>query len=203
MRFFQRRRDRSGHFPGEISTAGGLGLNGFMKTCWKPFRLSDEVFIPVGTYEFYRVKGSYRVAGDNTLSAGLEVETGPFYDGWLNSISFTPRWYLSKHFQLNLEYVYNNADFEDRNEVFKFHITRLRIGTAVNRKISTNALVQYNSNADLFSANIRFRYNFREGQDLWVVLNTGMNTNRTNYYPELPAVDTQSVLIKYLHTFIF
>jgi hypothetical protein len=102
-----------------------------------------------------------------------------------------------------LEYVYNNADFEDRGQKFNFHITRLRIGTAVNRKISTNALVQYNSTADLFSANIRFRYNFREGQDLWVVLNTGMNTDRRSYLPELPSVDTQSVLIKYLHTFIF
>lgn len=165
--------------------------------------MSDDVSIPSGTYDFYRVRGSYSIAGDNRLSAGLKLETGPFYDGWLNSIIFTPNWYLSKHFQLNLEYVYSNADFKDRNEVFKFHIARLRIGTAVNRKISTNALVQYNSSADQFSANIRFRYNFREGQDLWVVLNTGMNTNRLNYNPELPAVDSQSVLVKYIHTFIF
>ena len=93
--------------------------------------------------------------------------------------------------------------FKDRDEEFKFHITRLRIGTAVNRKVSTNALVQYNSTADLFSANIRFRYNFREGQDLWVVLNAGMNTDRLSYTPELPAIDSQSVLVKYIHTFIF
>ncbi len=182
---------------------GGVGVKWVYENLLEPFKLSDEVSIPVGIYEFYRVNGSYRVAGDNTLSAGLELETGPFYDGWLNSIAFTPRWYLSKHFQFNLEYVYSDASFEDRDEVFQFHITRFRIGTAVNRKISTNALVQYNSSIDLFSANIRFRYNFREGQDLWVVLNTGMNTNRSGYTPELPAVDSQSVLIKYLHTFIF
>ncbi|GJM28038.1 MAG: hypothetical protein DHS20C17_06730 [Cyclobacteriaceae bacterium] len=183
--------------------SGGVGIKWVHENLLEPFRLSDEAAIPIGTYNFYRVNGSYSIAGDNTLSAGLEVETGPFYDGWLNSISFTPRWYLSKHFQLNLEYVYSDADFKDRDELFRFHITRLRIGTAVNRKISTNALVQYNSSIDLFSANIRFRYNFREGQDLWVVLNTGMNTNRTHYMPELPAVDSQSILIKYLHTFIF
>ncbi len=182
---------------------GGLSLKWVYENLLEPLRLSEDVAIPVGIYNFYRANAAYRIAGDNTLSAGLEVDTGPFYDGWLNSVTFTPRWYLSKHFQLNLEYVYNDAEFEDRGEVFRFHITRLRIGTAVNRKISTNALVQYNSNADLFSANIRFRYNFREGQDLWIVLNSGMNTNRTNYFPELPAVDTQSVLIKYLHTFIF
>jgi len=182
---------------------GDVGVKWVYESLTIPLKLSDEVSIPVGDYEFYRLSAAYRIAGDNTLSAGLEVETGSFYDGWLNSLAFTPRWYLSKHFQLNLEYVYSDADFKERNEKFQFHITRLRIGTAVNRKISTNALVQYNSSIDLFSANVRFRYNFREGQDLWVVLNTGMNTNRTNYFPELPAVDSQSILVKYLHTFIF
>ncbi len=183
--------------------SGGLSVKWNYENLLEPFDLSDEVAIPIGIYNFYRINGSYNIAGDNTLSAGLEVETGPFYDGWLNSVVFTPRWYLSKHFQFNLEYVYSDADFKDRDEEFQFHITRLRIGTAVNRKISTNALVQYNSTINLFSANIRFRYNFREGQDLWIVLNTGMNTNRYNYAPELPAVDSQSVLVKYLHTFIF
>ena len=183
--------------------SGGFGFNWVHENLFEEFELSDEVSIPVGTYDFYRATGTYRIAGDNTLSAGLTLSTGTFYDGWLNSVTFSPRWYLSKHFQLNLEYVYNDADFEDRNEQFKFHITRLRIGTAVNRKISTNALLQYNSSIDLFSANIRFRYNFREGQDLWVVLNSGMNTNRLDYTPELPSVDSQSILVKYLHTFIF
>ena len=183
--------------------SGGIGIKWAYENLLVPFKLSDDVSIPVGTYDFYRFMASYSIAGDKTLSAGVKLETGSFYDGWLNSVTFTPRWYLSKHFQFNLEYVFNNAQFKDRGEEFKFHITRLRIGTAVNRKVSTNALVQYNSTADLFSANIRFRYNFREGQDLWVVLNAGMNTDRLSYTPELPAVDSQSVLIKYIHTFIF
>lgn len=183
--------------------SGGIGVKWVYENLLEEFKLSDEVSIPIGTYDFYRIKGSYRIAGDNRLSTGIQLETGSFYDGWLNSVTITPSWYLSKHFQFNLEYTYSHADFADRDELFEFHITRLRIGTAVNRKISTNALVQYNSTADLFSANIRFRYNFREGQDLWVVLNGGMNTNRLDYNPELPVVDTQSVLVKYIHTFIF
>jgi hypothetical protein len=182
---------------------GGIGVKWVYENLQEEFELSDDASIPIGTYDFYRIMGSYRIAGDNRLSSGIQLETGSFYDGWLNSVTITPSWYLSKHLQLNLEYTYNRAEFSDRDELFEFHITRLRIGTAVNRKLSTNALVQYNSTADLFSANIRFRYNFREGQDLWVVLNGGMNTNRFDTNPELPAVDTQSVLVKYIHTFIF
>jgi len=170
---------------------------------FEDFVLSDNASIPIGTYNFYRVMGSYNMSVDRTIKSNFKLETGPFYDGWLNSITLTPNWYISKHLQLNLQYVYNHANFDDREELFKFHITRLSIGTALNRKISTNALVQYNSNADLFSANVRFRYNFREGQDLWVVFNSGLNTNRLDYTPSLPTVDTQSILIKYIHTFVF
>ncbi|MDZ7615215.1 MAG: hypothetical protein U5K51_17080 [Flavobacteriaceae bacterium] len=102
-----------------------------------------------------------------------------------------------------MQYAYNYAKFSDRDELFESHLTKLTIGTALNRKVSANALVQYNNTTDLFSANVRFRYNFKEGQDLWVVYNTGVNSNRMDYIPERPTIDTQSILVKYIHTFIF
>jgi hypothetical protein len=140
---------------------------------------------------------------DRTIRTNISLETGAFYDGWLHSLTLTPSWYQSRYLQFNLAYSFNHARFRDRNDLFIAHIPRLTIGTALNREFSTNALLQYNSAADLFSANIRFRYNFREGQDLWVVFNSGLNTNRLHYLPALPSVDTQSVLVKYIHTFIF
>ena len=91
--------------------SGGVGIKWAYENLLEPFKLSDDVSIPVGTYDFYRFMASYSIAGDKTLSAGVKLETGTFYDGWLNSVTFTPRWYLSKHFQFNLEYVFNNAQF--------------------------------------------------------------------------------------------
>jgi uncharacterized protein DUF5916/cellulose/xylan binding protein with CBM9 domain len=183
--------------------SGGIMVKRVYENLLEEFVLSDEVKIPIGTYHFYRIIGSYRMSVDNTVRTSVIMETGPFYDGWLNSATVSPTWYLSKHFQLSLAYAFNRAKFDDRNAVFNSHITRLSIGTALNRKVSTNALVQFNSAVDLFSANVRFRYNFREGQDLWLVFNTGLNTNRPNLQPMLPVLDTQSVLVKYIHTFIF
>lgn len=182
---------------------GGILVKRVHENLFEDFVLSEKANIPIGRYDFYRVVGSYNMSVDRTIKSNFQVETGPFYDGWLNSVTLTPNWYISKHLQLNLQYVYNHANFADRDELFKSHITRFSIGTALNRKISTNALVQYNSAADLFSANVRFRYNFREGQDLWVVFNSGLYTNRLDYTPNLPTVDTQSILVKYIHTFVF
>ncbi|MCJ7465091.1 MAG: carbohydrate binding family 9 domain-containing protein [Maribacter sp.] len=182
---------------------GGISVKRVYENLLEAFVLSDEVNIPIGEYHFYRYTGSYNMSVDRTIRTNISLETGPFYYGWLNSASIIPSWYLSKYIQLNLQYSYNRARFADRNEVFVAHIPRLSIGTALNREFSTNALIQYNSAADLFSANVRFRYNFREGQDLWVVFNTGLHTNRLAYSPNLPAVDTQSILVKYIHTIIF
>jgi len=182
---------------------GGISVKRVHENLPEDFVLSNNVSIPIGEYDFNRYTGFYNMSVDKTIRTNIMLETGPFYDGWLNSLTLKPSWYLSKYFQLNLEYSYNHARFGERNDLFIAHIPRLSIGTALNREFSTNALIQYNSAVDLFSANIRFRYNFREGQDLWVVFNTGLNTNTTGTIPKHPTVDTQSVLIKYIHTFIF
>ena len=183
--------------------SGSVGVKWLYEDLLEDFQLADGISVPVGDYSFVRLMASYQMAFERLLKTGVKLETGRFYDGWLHSIILTPSWYASKHFELGLEYAYNRADFSDREQQFDIHIIRLRIGTAINNKISTNALVQFNSEASLFTANIRFRYNFREGNDLWIVFNEGINTDRGRFYPRLPISDNQSVLIKYLHTLQF
>jgi hypothetical protein len=48
---------------------------------------------------------------------------------------------------------------------------------------------------------VRFRYNFGEGNDLWIVYNEGFNLDRERTVPVLPWTDARSVLIKYTCTF--
>ena len=182
---------------------GGIKLTKVFENLTADFSLAQGVMIPIGQYHFYRMNARYSQAIDRTLRTVIELETGSFYDGWLHSLSFSPGWYISKHLQLSLQYVYNYGEFKDRSDILNFHIARLRIGTALDRKLSTNALFQYNGAQDLFSLNVRFRYNFREGQDLWIVFNSGINTELEQTIPNLPSVDNQSILVKYIHTFIF
>ncbi len=182
---------------------GGIRITKAYENLVSDFGLEDNVAIPAGQYDFFRVGVNYSIAVDRTIRTAVNLESGTFYDGWLHSISLTPSWYISKHVQLNLDYLYNYGKFKERNALLDFHVIRLRIGTALNRKLSVNSLVQYNGAQDLFSLNARFRYNFREGQDLWIVFNSGYNTERGIVVPRLPSINSQSILIKYLHTFIF
>jgi hypothetical protein len=51
------------------------------------------------------------------------------------------------------------------------------------------------------TADVRFRYNFGQGNDLWVVYNERLNRDRTRTAPPLPRTDARSVLLKYTYTF--
>ena len=50
--------------------------------------------------------------------------------------------------------------------------------------------------------NVRFRYNFAEGRDLWLVLNEGLVTDRLPdpASPRLPLSMSRTLILKYTHT---
>ena len=67
-------------------------------------------------------------------------------------------------------------------------------------RTSAVAFVQYNSTQDIVTANVRFRYNPREGNDLYLVWNEGLNTDRRGFTQARPFTDQRTILLKYSHT---
>ncbi len=167
-----------------------------------PFALSPDAHVPAGGYTFYSAAASYEMHTGRLLRTDLMLESGSFYDGSRTAVTLAPAWNVSRHLELGGTYLYNRTRFPDRNEQFDAHIARLRIGTALNTRVSTNAFLQFNSARSAVSANVRFRYNFREGVDLWIVYNEGLNTDLYRVSPRLPRSDTRSLLVKYTHTFV-
>ncbi len=108
---------------------------------------------------------------------------------------------MSRHLELGAEYQAHFVRFSDRHEGFDAHILRLRTRVALDTKVSASAFVQYSNVADLVSANVRFRYNFGERNDLWIVYNEGLNLDRRRFDPTLPLTDHRTILLKYTHTF--
>ncbi len=63
----------------------------------------------------------------------------------------------------------------------------------------TSALVQYNSAADIASANVRFRWEYRPGSDLFVVYSEGRDTT----VPGTPTLSNRSFAVKLTRMFRF
>jgi hypothetical protein len=70
-----------------------------------------------------------------------------------------------------------------------------------NTRLSLSAFVQYNSNTRKIGSNVRFRYNPREGNDLWLVYNEGTNTDLKREVPYRPGLASRTVMLKYTYTF--
>lgn len=184
------------------SVAFGLvGLKMYHEYIDESFELSDDVDILPGKYTYYALQGFYQSPFSQLLQTALNFQIGSFFDGNLISIGLTPTWTISRYLELGGSYQFNRARFSDRDITFKADVMQLRVRISMNTKLSTSTFVQYNNQERQAILNFRFRYNFREGNDLYVVYNEGINTNRFREIPTLPVSDQRTVLVKYSHTF--
>jgi hypothetical protein len=167
------------------------------------FHLSDKVNIPTGSYQFYGLSGFYQTPSVKLINARIDMEAGSFYDGERLSIGLTPAWTLSRFLELSGFIQWNRVVFPERDQSYTATVSRLRAKASLNVKLSAEAFVQYNSAVNAISSNFRFRYNPREGNDFFLVVNQGNNTNRFRSDPHLPVMSGRTVVVKYTYTFVW
>jgi len=161
----------------------------------------DKVFVPPGEYAFGGFNGYFQTAMGGLLSAFVTINAGSFYDGWRATVGIKPIWGISPNLSLIGNYELNWVDFPDRGQRLTAHIAQLRLLATFSTKFSASAFVQYNSAVDAVVANVRFRFNPREGNDFYLVINEGLNTNRVGKIPYPPAYDNRAIMVKYSYTF--
>ena len=178
-----------------------LGLIWHYEDIRAPFPLLGRTVVPTGEYRFVRWNASYQISSSRQLRTRIEADAGTFYGGWHLATALSPSWNLSRHLELEASWLYNLVDLPHEEERFAAHIGQLRIRTALNTQLSTSGFIQMNTSANIISANIRFRYNFRDGNDFWIVFNEGINTDRHRMIPTLPRTNARALLVKYTYTF--
>lgn len=182
---------------------GSLGFIMMQENLMFAFNLDSETVISAGDYTFYQLKGSYSMSRAGLFRFTANANIGGFYDGEGVAISVQPSWNVSPNLEIGGTYNLVYVDFAERGQQFTSHLARLRLGMPLNTQVSTNLFLQYNSVTDSFSTNARFRYNFSEGNDLWIVYNEDLNTNTRHYMlPEMPRSRFRTFMVKYTHTFI-
>ncbi|MFD2532681.1 DUF5916 domain-containing protein [Gracilimonas halophila] len=172
------------------------------------FELLGQIYIPVDDYNFFDASVSYNTTDNKKLRNRFTLEYGEIFDGRRFLAKINPRWIANIHFELDGSYQITKLDFPDRfnraTTDFTVHLAQLRGQYAFNKKLSTSAFIQYSNVNELAGLNMRLRYYFREGQDLWVVYNETINTIRDQMNlgsPRLPFMENRAILLKYTHTF--
>ena len=178
-----------------------LGALSSFESVRDPFPISDVV-IPAGEYWFHEATAMLRLPRSDLFRGEFEASAGSFYDGSRLRLMVAPVWVVSKHLELETGYEVNRLDFADRGVAATVQLGRLRVKTALNPKVSMSTFGQYNSATDRTSLNVRFRYHFREGTDLWIVYNEGFYNERdAGLGPRRPLSSGRAVFVKYTHTF--
>ncbi|MEX0821848.1 MAG: DUF5916 domain-containing protein [Rhodothermales bacterium] len=188
-------------FTSKANATGEIAGSAIYENLLLPFSLSSDAHVPAGEYTFYQGALSYRLSRNRLIRTGVELEAGTFFDGAQVSAGVSPAWNVSPHLELEAMYDRVWIRFPDRDQRFDSHLAQLRVTTSINTQLSTVIYVQYNSANQALTTNARFRYNIREGNDLWIVYNEGVNTDRHRYDPAPPVSDSRAVLVKYTHTF--
>ena len=187
--------------------AGGTGWvepKLFHEDVTQSFTVGDAD-IPAGVYDFSDLQVAYSMPAGKRLRASADFRTGSYFDGTRTQLILTPTWNVSPHLELGGDYQISRLRFEERNQATDVHLARLRVRAALDARMSGNALMQYNSTTDELDFNVRLRYAFAEGTDLWLVYNEGLDTERSPLEGGLvpPTLRARAVILKYTHTLSF
>lgn len=165
------------------------------------FDLSSDASIPAGDYFFADVELDYNTPVGEILYLSSSVSTGKYYDGWKNSFVGNVRLALGESWNINLSYKVDQINFAKREQKFLSQLSSMRILYMYSVNTSASGFIQYNSLIKKYIINIRLRYNPKEGNDLYLVYNDNLNSDRSRDEPNLPFSNQRTILLKYTHTF--
>jgi hypothetical protein len=166
-----------------------------------PLFFSGNTFVPEGSYSFYGVRANYRMSSARQLRTNLSAGINTFYDGNQMSLGISPTWNQSRFFEVSGGVEINRLEFSERDQTEFLNVFFLRSLIALNTQVSLQVLSQYNWLSRQIGTNARFRYNFSEGHDFWVVYSEISNTHTDRFTPVLPRFDNRALQVKYSYTF--
>jgi hypothetical protein len=165
------------------------------------FELSDSVIVPEGRYQYFSGQLMLTTPPTSSFYSSIKLEGGAYFDGYKVSPSIEPVWNIGASVELGGLYQFDLVRFPDRNQSLNNHIAGFRTLFMFSTKLSLSTFVQYNSAIQKVISNVRFRYNPREGTDLYVVFNEGRNSSLDREIPNLPVYDERNITIKFTYTF--
>ena len=159
------------------------------------FDLFGRLNVPVGEYEFDRVRAEIATGMQRPVRVVLSVQGGGFFGGDRLEKVVELQWRQSAYFFMGLGFTENVVDLPSGS--FTSHLASLRTDVAFNSQWSWSNFAQYDNTSDAFGINSRLRYEPEAGQEMMLVLNHGSIVDAANNFSS-----TQSdINLKFSYTF--
>ncbi len=159
------------------------------------FDLFGRLNVPVGEYNFDRVRAEIATGMQRPLRVVLSVQDGGFFGGDRLEKFVELQWNQSAHFSMGLAFTENVVDLPSGS--FTSHLASLRTDVAFDSKWSWSNFLQYDNTGDAFGINSRLRYEPEAGQEMMLVLNHGGVVDAANH----PSSTQSDLNLKVSYTF--
>jgi hypothetical protein len=163
-----------------------------------PFRIATDVSIPRGSYDFESLRIGMTLGQHRPVSGELYVERGSFFGGHKTVVGFsqgrvevTPQ--LSVEPGLSLNRV--TLPFGS----FTTNLVSSRVTYAMTPLMFVSGLLQFNSYSHAVETNVRLRWEYRPGSELFVVFNENRDTRLGGF----PDVQNRAIIVKMNRLFRF
>ena len=163
-----------------------------------PFAIAPGVTIPVGGYTFQDVELDYALGPHRLLSGRVSAQHGSFFGGDKSSLGFT-RARLEVTQQLSVEPGVSLNWVSLPQGRFTTELVTARTTYTVTPQMFASALIQYNSSNATVGANVRLRWEYQPGSELFVVY----NEQRETLTPRFPELENRSLVVKINRLFRF
>jgi len=148
-----------------------------------PFRIARGVTLPVGGYDFHNTRFSFTSGPNHRVTGTPAFEIGTFYGGDKTAVSYRGRIELTSQLGFEPNISLNWVDVPQG--AFRDTVLGGRAFYTMSPRSFVAALIQYSSSNSSLSTNIRFRWEYQPGSEVFVVYSDGRST--------LPAQGTELV----------
>ena len=164
----------------------------------RPFSIAPGVTIPVGGYPFQDVRVSLALGQQRPLSGTLSVQHGSFFSGDKTSVGFSRgRLELTPQVSVEPSVSFNWVDLPEGS--FATELVTARTTYTVTPHMFISALLQYNSSNDSLGTNVRLRWEYQPGSELFVVYNDQRDTALRG----APVIENRAFIVKVTRLFRF
>jgi hypothetical protein len=193
-------REAEGEFAAEFQTGDRvlLSYSDFYEFLPGPFPIGHGVTLPIGGYGFRSLGGAFTLSPRRPLSATLVGETGTFYNGTKSMLSLAQgRVELTPRFSVQPTVSVNWINLDQGS--FRTTLAGSRVTFTMTPLMFVSALVQYNSSNHSAATNVRLRWEYQPGSELFVVFNEQRDTLGARF----PRLANRAFVVKINRLLIF
>ena len=178
-------REAQAQFGIEFENADqfGIGFSDTFEFLERPFLIAPGVTLPVGGYDFQNVAVSYNIGRTHRLVGNVSVQHGTFFSGEKTTVGLS-RGRLKVTPQISIEpsLSLNWVDLPEGS--FRTELIQSRIVYTPTPRMFFTGFLQYNTSNDTIGANLRLRWEYQPGSELFVVYTEERDT-LTRTFPDI------------------